>query len=129
MLIIRNAQIRAVAAAELPALVKRVSARVAVDYPAQAQGLGQVALKEAVDEGVTTALRYGLDDEQDLVTYVYLMFTFGRHFDTDAGYPWAALHVAQMADDESAMSRLIRAAAEFEHLGRGLMSNSRGKLD
>lgn len=124
MLVIRPEQIKALSRVTLAPFAQMLAQHVAGDFPEQGAVLTPEEIRQAVDYGIEKGLRYGLDEQKDLATFVYLMFTLGRDFDQDPGYPWAAAHLKEVRKDQTAFARLLRVAGQFEHVGGGLQSRT-----
>lgn len=124
MLIIRDAQIHALARVSRAIFAERLAASIAEDFPEQAAELLGPEIRQAVDYGFDKAIGYGLDLQKDLASYVYLMFTFGKDFDTDPGCSWAAAHLRNIPEHSEAFSQLLSVAGQFEHTGGGLYSRT-----
>ena len=120
MLVIREAQIEALSHVALTSLIRRLIQNVEQDFPEQTKQLDPQEIREAVAFGCRNAMRYGLDNQKDLATYVYLMFTFGWHFDTNPAFPWAAEYLSLVRSDAQAFQRLVTGLGQFEHAGEGL---------
>jgi hypothetical protein len=85
MLVIRDAQLRAMARAALPDWITK---HLRQFFPRQCAALGEAGLRERVHEGVSRAVVYGFTTEVQISQYVDLMFVFGADFDTDPALSW-----------------------------------------
>ena len=90
-------------------------------FPGTCAGLGNAALETIVREGIERAARYGIDSGPGVAKFLDLMFLFGRHFDEDAGLPWAA-EILNRAGIKKArkMEALFMAAGSHMAEARGL---------
>ena len=119
MLTIRREQIRAMAAPEIERFLERARAHVVQYFPDQCAALSHSQLKDAVTHGFERADGYGLETEQDLLRYLTLMFIFGREFDRDPTFPWAARILSGGGCASERTSRLQTEALRARGLGRG----------
>jgi hypothetical protein len=120
MLIIRREQMSALAAPFFEEFVRRGLTQVETHFGDQFTALGEAAVRGAVLHAIERAESYGLTSDQDVLSWLALMFVFGRHFDHDLHLPWAA--EALRAPGRSAafrMSRLQSLALMHQHEGRG----------
>lgn len=122
VLVIRQEQIQALAGQLLDSFADRLTEELMRDFPEQSMELNRQEVRDAIDFGCKKAMGYGLDLQKDLATYVYLMFTFGRDFDSDPAFGWTAEYLGQIRRDPAAFQRLVSAAGQFEHVGGGLNS-------
>jgi hypothetical protein len=56
-------------------------------YPEKTAEMSDAELRAGIDEGMRTSRRYGIENEGDVMAYLYLMFDLG--FDFDREVPWA----------------------------------------
>ena len=54
------------------------------------QVLGEQNVRKMIRYGIEHSKSYGLVMEDDVSKYIEMMFAFGRNFDTDSAYSWAA---------------------------------------
>jgi len=59
-------------------------------FPNDCNALGETEVRNIVHYGIERARFYGIVIEQDVSKFINLMFLFGRDFDTDPAFPWAA---------------------------------------
>jgi len=59
-------------------------------FPNNCNALGETEVRNIVHYGIERARFYGIVIERDVSKYINLMFLFGRDFDTDPAFPWAA---------------------------------------
>ena len=88
-LVIREAQLKALAEAATDEFVATAAAHLTEHYPRTSNLLGEIGLKDAIRRGLAKARRYGIDDEYDALRFLNLMFALGFEFDSDPKYPWA----------------------------------------
>lgn len=92
-------------------------------WPDRARDLGEVRLRAFVLDGARRAGPYGIVAEAHVARYLNLMLALGSDFDTDPGYPWAAILLSDPAmrpasKVERLCSRASRALREKEPAGR-----------
>lgn len=121
MLIIRKEQIKILARPNLERFEKRLRAKLAEDYPRERATLGEQAFAEVIAYGVGRALEHGFETEHDLTRFLYLMFTFGRDFDTAPEFPWVQETLKIPGDPSLRMDRLYHRAGQHEEEGWGLL--------
>ena len=119
MLTIRREQIRAMAAPQIVRFLERACAHVAQYFPDQCAALSDSQIKDAVTHGFERADGYGLETERDLLRYLTLMFVFGREFDRDPAFPWAARILSGGGTAAEKTSRLQTEALRARGSGRG----------
>jgi hypothetical protein len=89
-------------------------------YAEECQALGEEGVREAIRYGIEQANRHDVLIEYDVSRYINLMFNFGRDFDTDPAFPWAA----EILKDEGTLSgsaKMDRLYDEAEkHLSQAL---------
>jgi hypothetical protein len=120
MLTIRREQMRILAAPSFERFVRRGLTLVETHFGDQFASLGEAAVRDAVLYAVERAERHGLTTDQDVLSYLTLMFVFGRDFDRDPRLAWAS--EALQAPGRSAafrMSRLQSLALSHQHAGCG----------
>jgi hypothetical protein len=90
MLLIRDEQLSALLGVRQKEYERRLAAHLRKYFSETCAELGEGGLRDAVRYGIQRAKSYGIDAERDVVKYLNLMFVFGRDFDTDPRFPWAA---------------------------------------
>lgn len=110
MLVIRRQQIRALAAPGIDAYVRRAGDHLRRFFPEQVAALHPEQVDEAIRHGLDRAESYGLETEKDLLRYLTLMFVFGRSFDADGKFPWAA-EILRGAGSAAERTNRLQAAA------------------
>lgn len=119
MLVIRQAQIQALAQGMFDAFVQRALAHVRQHFPALAQGLPAQALEHGVRHALDRAAVHRLEAERELYSYLNLACAFGPDFDTDPALPWAAQALAGAGPASIRVSRLLTAALRHRREARG----------
>ncbi len=96
-MLIRDDQLSALRGVRQKEYEKRLAAHLRKYFSEACHDLGEDGLRDAVRYGIQRAKVYGIQAERDVVKYLNLMFVFGRDFDTDPRFPWAAsmLHSAE----------------------------------
>jgi hypothetical protein len=59
-------------------------------FPEACEELGEPQVRESISHGVERAESYGLVDEQDVCTYIDVMYVFGPDFDRAPECSWAS---------------------------------------
>ena len=90
MLLIRDEQLLALRGVREKEYERRLAAHLRKYFSETCADLGERGLRDAVRYGIKRAKAYGIQAERDVVKYLNLMFVFGRDFDTDPRFPWAA---------------------------------------
>lgn len=90
MLLIRDEQLSALRGVRQKEYEKRLASHLRKHFAEACDELGEEGLRDAVSYGIKRAKSYGIMVERDVVKYLNLMFVFGRDFDTDPRFPWAA---------------------------------------
>jgi hypothetical protein len=90
VLLIRDEQVSALRRVRQKEYEKRLAAHLRKYFSETCADLGARGLRDAVRYGIHRARSYGIHSERDVVKYLNLMFVFGRDFDTDPRFPWAA---------------------------------------
>src|ERR1700722_4186278 len=88
MVVVRDAQVRAVAQPMRAAFAERLVARLTKKFPDACAALGEEGTRAAIWHGMERADAHGLEVDRDVCAYVDLTFMFGRDFDVTL--PWAA---------------------------------------
>jgi len=70
-------------------------------FPDECELLGEDGTRQTIRYGLKRAGEYGIISERDVCIYTDVMFAFGRDFDSDHQFPWAA----QILNDESLKNR------------------------
>jgi hypothetical protein len=96
VLLIRDDQLSSLRRVRQKEYERRLAAHLKKYFPDTCAKLGDKGLLDALRHGVQRAKTYGIQAERDVVKFLNLMFVFGRDFDTDPRFPWAAsmLHSA-----------------------------------
>jgi len=118
MIVIRDEQIRAMARPMMDRFERRAAKHVETYFLDQARSLGPDALLAGLRECIARAATWGLATERDLLQFITLAFTFGRHFDADPAFPWAA-RILGDAQRATRMGRLQVHALAARHEGKG----------
>lgn len=90
MLTIRDAQMAAFSQAAMRRFEDWMLRHLRQFFPAQCLSLDETALRELVRYGIARASTHGITMERDVCKYIDLNTVFGRDFDTDTRFPWAA---------------------------------------
>ena len=83
-------------------------------FPEQCAVAGEAQLRETIQGGIKRAATYGVTVKRDVCKYIDLMVVFGRDFDTDKRYPWAA-EILSERRNPSAKTQALHGAA-LKHL-------------
>jgi hypothetical protein len=118
MLVVRTAQLEALAASAERLFEERLVAHLEKFFPRPCAGLGEAGLRQLCREGIARARTYGLRSERDLCKYLNLMFVFGRAFDREQS--WAAEILRLRSAPGQRMERLYAIALEKAREGKGL---------
>jgi hypothetical protein len=59
-------------------------------FPDQCQAAGESEVRKLVRHGIGRAAVHGFAARREVCKYIDLMVVFGRQFDTDRRFPWAA---------------------------------------
>ena len=89
MLIIRQEQMAALAAYSRQVFRKRMIEHVQRDFRRRALELGPEGVSTLVDGSIQRALRFGIDDEDDLKAFIGLSVELGDGFEQGPGMEWA----------------------------------------
>ncbi len=89
MLVIRAAQMEALARAAMDPFVENVIAHLRRVWPEECAAMGDEALEALVAHGLAKCDRYGVETEYDVGRYCDLMLLLTRDFDEDPNLPWA----------------------------------------
>ena len=89
-MLIRDDQLSALRGVRQKEYERRLGAHLRKYFSETCAELGEEGLRDAVRHGIQRAKFYGIQAERDAVKYLNLMFVFGRDFDTDPRFPWAA---------------------------------------
>jgi hypothetical protein len=125
MLTIRREQLAVFEAAIIDKFLAKLEQHVRTFFPEQCKSIDSPAIRRVCEHGRTRAASYGIVSEQDVCKYINLMFTFGRDFDTDPEWPWAAqiLTDRTVAGPTLRMNRLYIEAMSYARDGSGLNSS------
>jgi hypothetical protein len=125
LLTITRAQMRVLSAPFLERFVRHAISHVATHFGEQSGRLGEAVVRDAVLHAIERAECHGLTTNSAILTYLTLMFCFGRDFDQDSLLPWAA--EALYASGEAAgirLSRLQALALAHQGDGRGYLAGN-----
>ena len=114
MLTIRQAQFAVLSQLEVQKFEDWMLVHLKKFFPRQSAALGDTQLRETVRHGIEQAAGYGLTARCDVCKYIDLMVVFGRDFDTDKRYPWAA-EILSERRNPSAKTQALHGAA-LKHL-------------
>ncbi len=79
-------------------------------FPRQARELGELKLRETIQYGIDRAAAYDVTIKRDVCKYIDLMIVFGRDFDTDKRFRWAAEILSKKRNPGAKMRALFEAA-------------------
>lgn len=79
-------------------------------FPVYCEPLGEERVRRLLAYGVERASSYGIVAERGVCVYVDAMFSFGRDFDADPRFPWAAA----VLTDRALRDPLVRADRLFD---------------
>jgi len=96
-MIIRNQQMDELGKQEAVKFEDKMVLHLNEFFPEECEEIGEQEVRESIRHGVDRAESYGLVDEQDVCTYIDVMYVFGLDFDKDRECPWAA----RILNDES----------------------------
>lgn len=119
MLEIRREQVWGFCGPKIDAFLVRARQHVEQYFPEQVAALAEEELRGVILHGLRQADAYGLSSERDLLRYQTLMFVFGRDFDRDPSFPWAARILGSAEAGSTKTSRLQTEALKHEREGRG----------
>jgi len=103
-------------------------------FPEQYAGLGEQALRGAVEQAIQKARSYEILAERDICKYADVMSAFGRDFDRDAALGWASsiLNDPALRDPTAKVNRLAQEALgqaqALEAESRNLLGQAQGML-
>lgn len=114
---IQKEQMTAFRQEAMTAFEERMSAHLHKIFPAYCEAFGDDAVTRLIRYGVRRAERYGIVAERGVFVFVDAMFAFGRDFDEDPEFPWAAAILGDVeAKPLDKVDRLFDAA--FEHIDK-----------
>ena len=90
MLVIRRAQMSALARAAREPFVENVIAHLRRVWPDECAAMGDDGVDALVAHGLARCEAYGIETEYDVGRYCDLMLLLTRDFDRDANVPWAS---------------------------------------
>jgi hypothetical protein len=118
MLTIRREQIETLNADLRRRFETRMVAHVNQFFRQRCELLGEGGVREWIVAGIERAAGYGIKAEVDVCRYIDVMFVFGRGFDTDPRYPWAARILnARAANPRARVDHLVKSAKKRIPLG------------
>jgi hypothetical protein len=111
-MIIRKQQVNLFSDASLETFKDRMAEHLRRCFPSECEALGDEGIQNTIRYGIERASSHGIDLERDVCKYIDLMFTFGRDFDSDLNYSWAAdiLHDETLDNSTMKAERLFAAA-------------------
>jgi|HubBroStandDraft_2_1064218.scaffolds.fasta_scaffold305645_2 hypothetical protein len=114
-MLIRQPQMTAISDAQIEIFEDVLVAHLCEAFPEHVKQLGEVGCRSAIRHGIARAGSYGIVTGQGVAKYIKLMFAFGRDFDCDPNYAWAAreLNDVSSADPEIRADRVMEAALKF----------------
>jgi hypothetical protein len=59
-------------------------------FPEPCRAAGETEVRKLIRHGINRAAIHGFSAKREVCKYIDLMVVFGRHFDTDKRFPWAA---------------------------------------
>lgn len=89
MLVIRRAQMDALARAAREPFVENIIAHLRRVWPEECAAMGEEGLDAFVGHGLARCEQYGVETEYDVGRYCDLMLILTRDFDVDPKIPWA----------------------------------------
>jgi hypothetical protein len=119
MLVLRNAQLKALEAAAWREFEDRLMTHLQRFFPAPCAALGPAGLRRLCQEGIARARAHGFRSERDLCKFLSLTLVFGRDFDREQ--PWATEIVALGGAPSARMDRLFAAGLARAEEGRGIL--------
>lgn len=111
MLKLRFAQMEHMSRAVRGSFERRMAERLRESFPEECRAMGEGALAETIQEGVSRATSYGIDRSNDVALYLHLVIAFGPAFDSE---PWAReiLRDPELPEGARRVQRLYGAAME-----------------
>lgn len=124
-LIIRSAQMAAFREDSTRQFEDKMVAHLHRGYNSECETLGEEEVREVIRLGIKRAGQYGIKSEKGAGEYVFLMFDFGRYFDKDKAYPWAAqiLNDPGISDPAARISRLRNTADGHKSEAGGILAD------
>jgi hypothetical protein len=117
LLVIREAQLDALAEARERALEDRLIDRLADPFDRQSALLRREGMRAVVKLGIERASAWGVAGERDLFAWITMMLMLGASFDDDPQLPWVRAHLT--APGVGAALRVERTfAATMDHIDR-----------
>lgn len=89
MLVIRHAQMDALARSAMEPFVENVIAHLRRVWPEECAAMGEEGLEAFVARGMAKCERYGIETEYDVGRFCDLMLLLTPDFDEDPNIPWA----------------------------------------
>lgn len=90
MLIIRQAQVDAMGALLRERFVQATLAHLRGAFPERSEALGEVGLRQLVDDAAARGASLGIVAEQDVAGLAHFMLATARDFESQPEYGWAA---------------------------------------
>lgn len=112
MLRIRQTQVDALAQAQMRNFEQWMLVHLMKFFPQPCQKMGEAKALETIRHGVKRARSYGIRTQRDVCKYIDLMIVFGRDFDLDTRYSWAAEVLGSSSAPSAKVSVLLRTAKE-----------------
>ena len=110
MLTIRREQLKVFSQADEAKFEAWMLAHLNNFFPRQCAALGGTKLRETIKEGIKRAAAYEIVAKSDVCKYIDLMVVFGRDFDSDKRFPWAAEILKKRKNPSARIQALFEAA-------------------
>jgi hypothetical protein len=122
---LRREQMQAFSRAADRSFEQRMFGHVNRHFPKRCAELGEADVREYIRHGMQRARSYDIVSERDICKYVDLMFVYGRDYDTNPKYPWAAeiLNDRRTTGPTARTSRLFEAGKRNTRQAVGLTLN------
>ncbi|HEY6345529.1 MAG TPA: hypothetical protein VIY49_28865 [Bryobacteraceae bacterium] len=78
-------------------------------FPRECRAAGDGQVRKTIRYGIERAGGYGVASKRDVCKYIDLMIVFGKNFDTDPRYPWAAQILGKPGDPAAKMRSALEA--------------------
>ena len=118
MLQIRQSQMKLFAKEEVRNFEDWMVGHIDRHFPSLSARLGETLLREVIRTGIARAAAYGIQSRPAVCKYVDLMIVFGRDFDTNPAYPWAARALRDWKSESGKIDALMRAGQRTEAAAR-----------
>jgi hypothetical protein len=116
MLTIRQEQMEALGRMMLERFADDMVRHLRESFPSKCAALGEVGVRDAIQDGISRAGRYGVQKHSDICRFIDMMFVFGADFDTNPKMLWAAriLTDPSITDPDTRMYRLYEEARRVQ---------------